>query len=202
MKHIEGLPSEAPDALHTIERADIAVAEAASEVQDHPAVEALGEASEMADQPPLIALSVIVLIGGLALRRPVVAVTGARMLGAHLLATGMKTVVKSGVDRTRPHVLAEEGRYLLKEGKGSSDPRLNSFPSGHTAGAVAVAEAIARTKPALAWPARGWAAAIAVIQVPRCSHYPSDIAAGALVGVAADRIVRLAERGIRAALHR
>ncbi len=193
MKNIAGLPDSAPDALLAVEEADLAVAEAAAEIRHHPLVEALGEASEMADQPPLIAISTALLVAGLVLRRPVVATAGGRMLAAHLIATGIKTVVKRSVDRTRPHVLADEDRYEVREGR-SRHPRYNSFPSGHTAGAVAVAEGLARTVPQAVWPARIWAAGIAAIQIPRCKHYVSDIAAGAVVGVIADRAVRLAER--------
>lgn len=192
MKDIDGLPDSAPDALIAVEEADIAIAEVAAEISDHPVVEVLGDASEMADQPPLIALSAVVLVAGLVMRRPTVAVAGARMLAAHLVATAAKTVVKRAVDRTRPHVLAEEDRYEVREGQ-STHFRYNSFPSGHTAGAVAVAEGLARTFPKAALPARLWATGIAAIQIPRCRHYLSDIAAGAVVGVAADRAVRLAE---------
>ena len=202
MKHIDSLPDHAPDAVRAVEQADIAVAEEAAEVQDHPAVKALGAASEMADQPPLIAVSIALLAGGLVARRPLLLRTGARMLAAHLIATGMKTMVKRSVDRTRPHVLADEGRYEVSEGEGTDDPRLNSFPSGHTAGAVAVAEAIARSAPRWAWPARIWAGAVGAIQIPRCSHYPSDIAVGAMIGVAADRTVRVVERAAISILRR
>lgn len=201
MRQIDSLPANAPDAVIAIEQADIAVAEQVAEAGGHPAIEALGAASEMADQPPLIALSVATLVAGLLLRRPLIALAGARMLATHGLATGMKTAVKRRVDRTRPQVLADEGRYLVRKGQ-SEDSRYNSFPSGHTAGAVAVAEAVARTVPAAGWPARAWAAAIAAIQIPRCTHYPSDIAAGALIGVGADRLVRLAETALRSQLAR
>lgn len=201
MTDINGLPDTAPDALIAIEEADIAVATAAKELKDHPVIEAMGAASEMADQPPLIALSLAVLVGGLLLRRPAVATAGGRMLASHLIATKMKSVIKHSVDRTRPHVLAEENRYEMREGR-STEPQYNSFPSGHTAGAVAVAEALARTAPRAAWPARVWAAAIAAIQIPRCRHYVSDIAAGAVIGLVADRVVRLAEGTARGLLRR
>ena len=202
MRTIDGLPANAPDAARAIEKADITVAEATGELQDNPAIDALGTASEMADQPPLIALSAAVLVAGILTRRPLLARTGARMLAAHFLATGMKSMVKHSVDRTRPHVLVEEGRYELSEGNGTDDTRLNSFPSGHTAGAVAVAEAVARSAPRFAWPARIWAASIAAIQIPRCSHYVSDIAVGAAIGMAGDRAVRMAERMATNALRR
>lgn len=199
MPTIDSLPPEAPDALIAIEQADLAVAEKAGDLRKHPVVEALGAASEMADQPPLIALSAATIVAGLVLRRPKIAVAGLRMISAHFLATAIKTGVKRSVDRTRPYVLAEEGEYAIEKG-GSHDTRYNSFPSGHTAGAVAVAEAIARTFPRAAWPARSWATAIAAIQIPRCAHYPSDIAAGAVIGVIGDRLVRLTEGVVRRGL--
>jgi membrane-associated phospholipid phosphatase len=37
--------------------------------------------------------------------------------------------------------------------------------------------------------AYGAAAAIALVQIPRGAHYPTDVAAGALVGVAAEAAV-------------
>ena len=102
------------------------------------------------------------------------------MLASHLLATFIKGQVKQRVDRTRPFVIHEEGRYEVGTQAPRDEGKYNSFPSGHTAGAVAVAEALIREYPDTASPARLWAGAIALIQVPRCSHYPSDSAAGAL----------------------
>lgn len=196
MPDIDGLPAAAPDPLIAIERADIAVAQGAGGLRDHPVVRALGKASEMADQPPLVAASLVMLGAGLISRRPAIALAGLRMLTAHAAATGMKAVVKRSVDRSRPDVLIDEGRYVLAEGE-HDEPRYNSFPSGHTAGAVAVAEAIARTLPGAAWPLRAWALTIAALQIPRSTHYPSDVGAGAAIGVAGDRLVRLAESAAR-----
>lgn len=196
MAKLDVLPDAAPEALRQVEAVDIAVAREAADLQKRPLIKLLGQASEMADQPPLAAISIATLAAGLLLRRPRLAIAGARMLAAHGVATAIKGQVKRTVDRTRPYVLAEEQRYIVRKGQ-EKDTRYNSFPSGHTAGAVAVAQAIARTHPPAALPARLWAAAIAAIQIPRCAHYPSDVAAGALIGLAGDGIVRLAERGVR-----
>lgn len=202
MPEIDALPEAIPEPLRAVEEADIAIAQSAAELQDRPLVKLLGEASEMADQPPLIAISLATLAAGLLLRRPVIAIAGARMLAAHAVATGIKAQVKRTIDRTRPYVLAEEDRYVIRKAEQSDDTRFNSFPSGHTAGAVAVAQAIARTHAPAALPARLWAAAIAAIQIPRCAHYPSDVAAGVAVGLAGDGAVRLAERGVKSLLRR
>lgn len=175
------------------EKADIAAAEAASPLRRNPAIRALGWASEIADQPQLISLCTATFAAGLILRNRRLANTGARMLASELLATGLKDLIKHRVDRTRPRVLANGGSY--RRGKGHHrDSDLSSFPSGHMAGAVAVSRAFVRDFPRQTPTAYGCAAAIGAIQVPRSKHYPADVAAGAIVGLAAEAVVRLAER--------
>ena len=193
MKREETLPLSAPDFVRQLEQTDIEIAEEAANWRDYPAVQALGKLSELADQPPLIMLSAATLLAGLGLRNARLARAGARMLAAHLLATTIKAQVKRRVDRTRPFVLADERRYKI--GKGEHDEgKYNSFPSGHAAGAVAVAQAVAREYSAAALPARLLAAAVALIQIPRCAHFPSDIGAGAAIGLSAEKLVDLVAR--------
>jgi len=167
-------------------------------------VAALGAASEIADQPPLVAVSLITLGTGLFLREPKVARTGARMLLAHAIATGTKTIVKKSIDRTRPHRALKDGKHRAKAAEGASDTDFNSFPSGHTAGAVSVAQAIAHEAPQFAGPARSWAMGIAAAQLPRGAHYPSDVLVGAAIGWAADGVagvaLRFAERALTSAI--
>lgn len=185
------LPRSAPEEIRRVEQADIEIAEQAAHWREEPAVRALGGLSELADQPPLIAFSAATLLAGLAFRDARLSRAGARMLAAHLLATAIKGQVKRRVDRTRPFVLAEERRYEITKGR-HNEGKYNSFPSGHTAGAVAVAQAVAREYKPAALPARLLAAAVALIQIPRCAHYPSDIGVGAAIGLAAEKCVDLA----------
>lgn len=175
-------------AIEAVEKADIAVAREAGAARDHPAVAALGKFGELGDQPPMVALCAATIAAGLVRRDGRLASTGVRMLAAHALATGIKRVIKHSVDRTRPKLLVEEGRYETGPGR-HKDGEYSSFPSGHTAGALAVARAYARDYPEAAWPAYAGAAMIAGIQVPRCHHFPSDIGAGAVVGWAAEAAV-------------
>lgn len=175
-------------AVEAIEKADIAVAQEAGAARDHPAVEALGKFGDLGDQPPMVALCAATIAAGLVRRDGRLASAGVRMLAAHALATGIKRLIKRSVDRTRPHLLVEEGRYETGPGH-HKDGEHSSFPSGHTAGALAVARAYARDYPESAWPAYAGAAVIAGIQVPRCHHFPSDIGAGALIGWAAEATV-------------
>ncbi|MHA3840618.1 phosphatase PAP2 family protein [Sphingomonas aestuarii] len=171
-----------------VEKADIAIGHAAARYQDHPAVKALGAVSEIADQPPLIALSVATLAVGLVRDDARLAQTGARMLASHLVATAIKTLIKQRVDRARPGAFTTHHQHRITPGDTDDGP-MNSFPSGHTAGAVAVTRAIAREYPATNTSAALGAAAIAAIQPVRGTHFPIDIAAGAIVGLASEWLV-------------
>lgn len=171
-----------------IERADIAIGHAAARHKDHPAVKAAGTLSEIADQPPMIALSLATLGAGLVRDDKRLARTGARMLASHLVATAIKTLIKQRVDRARPGLFSTHHAHRITPGDHDDGP-MNSFPSGHTAGAVAVTRAIAREYPAASTPATLGAAAVAAVQPVRGTHFPIDIAAGAILGLASEWLV-------------
>ena len=170
--------------LRRAERTDRAAAEAVAPLRENGVVRLLGWASELADQPQLVSICVGTIAGATLARNAKLARAGAGMLAAELIATQLKSLIKHRVDRTRPHVPADGGRYRLEPGD-SEASAMNSFPSGHTAGAVAVAGVVAQAYPQHRAAAFTVAAMVAAIQVPRCKHYPSDLAAGALIGVAA-----------------
>lgn len=178
------------------EEADIAVAAELGRHRHHPVVRVLGALSEVADQAPSYAVCGTVLAAGLVAGKPRLAEAGARMLASVLVAAALKSVVKVSVSRTRPHKLLDEGHYDVEAGN-SDDHNKHSFPSGHTAGAVAAARGWARAYPDLSWPAYGTAAAIALVQVPRAKHYPADVAGGLAVGLAADMVVTWAATALR-----
>lgn len=168
-----------------LEEADIATAARVASRKDDKSVRIVGGLSELGDQPPLLTICGLVLAYGLVAGAPRATRGGAGMLGALLLATGTKTLIKGLVSRTRPNVLLDEGRYAVKP-LGPGGGPWKSFPSGHTAGSVAVARAAARAFPAYRWAFYSAAAAVAVAQIPRGAHYPADVIAGALIGVAAE----------------
>jgi len=176
-------------AAKTAAKADRDVTHEAARHDDGPVLRAAGKLTDLADQPPLIALSAGTIFVGLLSRRRPLARTGSLMLASHLLATAVKTVLKSSIDRTRPARALKHG-YHAGKGDGADDPSLNSFPSGHTAGAVAVAEAIAAGHGGAAIPARLAAAGVAALQPSRGKHYVSDVLAGAVIGLAAERLSR------------
>ncbi len=177
-----------------VEKADLEVARATAPVRNHPLTRIAGDLSDIADQPPLRAIGAATIVAGTLARSQRLTLTGMRMLAAHQLATSIKSVMKHSIDRTRPERVLEGTAYESGKSDHESSP-WKSFPSGHTAGAVAVARAIGRDYPGAAVPSLALAVAAAVIQVPRGKHYVSDVVAGAVIGLAADYLVdRLARK--------
>ncbi|MDB5714733.1 MAG: phosphatase family protein [Sphingomonadales bacterium] len=174
----------------TVEKLDRKVARVAGSKRDTPIVKAVGTISDLADQPPLITISTLTIAAGVVVGRDRLVRTGVRMLASHLLATQMKSFVKHRVDRTRPFVILRGDEYHARKGT-SHAKRENSFPSGHTAGAVAVARAVARDFPASAPIGYTAAATAAAVQLPRAAHFASDVLVGAMIGLAAEALVAL-----------
>jgi undecaprenyl-diphosphatase len=85
-------------------------------------------------------------------------------------------------------------------------PATSSFPSGHAAAAFAFATGAALEAPALAIPLLALAGAVAYSRTHNRLHYPSDVAVGAAVGVAAavatGSPARAAQARLRQALDR
>ncbi len=190
----------APVDASPIEQVDMAVADAVDVDPDGATATGLHAVGNAGDQPPLVALNLLVLGAGIVTGNRNMTRTGARMLAAHGLATVIKTVIKNRIDRTRPHRAAEHGEYELKPGT-SRKSQLQSMPSGHSAGVVAVARAVSRDNPQLAIPATFGALAVAGAQLPTRAHYLSDVAVGALIGVVAEvatsSLLDIAERAAR-----
>ena len=175
-------------AAKSVTAAEGKVAEVTAEHRDNPVVEIISKLSEAGDQPQLRTISGGMIAAGLLLRRRQWARAGVRMLVAHELATAVKNYVKNRVDRTRPRSANGAQDSAARPGKAKAKEQ-TSFPSGHTAGAVSVAQAFAREFPEHALPARVAAGAIGIAQVPRCAHYPTDVGVGAIIGVAAEAAI-------------
>lgn len=114
-------------------------------------------------------------------RRLGAAVLTALVFGA--LATNL--ALKPLVNRTRPWVAIEGLRTLVDSGAG--DP---SFPSGHTTAAFAFAGTVLRSGAKRGW--KGACLALAVLMaISRLYvgvHYPTDVLAGVVIGLAAGRL--------------
>ena len=185
----------AKNAAKSVTRAEAKVAQVSAEHRDNPAVRIISKLSEVGDQPELRTISGGLIAAGLLTGRRRLARAGVRMLLAHELATAIKNFVKDRVDRTRPRS-ANGGKDSVARLGDHSAKEETSFPSGHTAGAIAVAQAFAREFPDYATPARVAAGAVGIAQVPRCAHYPTDVGVGAVIGVVAEAAVSVLWRAV------
>jgi membrane-associated phospholipid phosphatase len=125
-------------------------------------------------------------LGGWRGRRAAVAGLGTLVL-AQLVSNGL---CKQLADRARPP------KEWFPHDEVDDRPGSSSFPSGHTAAAVSFTAAVAPM-----WPAAGAACAVptalvALERVQSGAHYPSDVAAGAAIGLACAWLTRRAPRVI------
>ncbi len=95
---------------------------------------------------------------------------------AYSLDVSLYLVLKNAIKRDRPAMKIDFYEAWITP----SDKF--SFPSGHTAAAFLFAAIIANFYPAFALPCYLWAGMIGASRVLLGVHYPSDIAAGALLG--------------------
>jgi membrane-associated phospholipid phosphatase len=175
-------------AAKAVAKADHEATHKAAEHRDTPLAKATGFLAEIGDQPQMVATAIGTAAVGLALRRPDIVRGGVRMLAAHVVATAIKSAIKQSVDRARPAKAIDDGETVFEPGK-SQDHAMTSFPSGHTAGAVAVARAVSRDVGGAGVPAALIATGVAAAQPVTGKHYLSDLVAGAAVGWISEAIV-------------
>ena len=149
------------------------------------AVKALDRFGKLGDQPEIRTLSAAMIIGGMLFGKARMARAGLRMLIAHEAATFAKDAIKVEIDRTRPRSAKTRAEKKIRKGNKRAK-ELTSFPSGHSAGAMAAARAFGRDYPEYRVAALAAGAAVAASQIPRCAHYPTDVGAGAAVGLASE----------------
>lgn len=137
----------------------------------------------------LTSAAVLALGGGAPGRRA--ALAGLTSLGATSAAVNL--LVKPVARRRRP----ERPDQPAKTVRPVKMPRSRSFPSGHTACAVAFASGAGRAMPAVSVPLHAVAALVGYSRIHTGVHYPGDVVAGAVIGaVVADAIgAALARRG-------
>ena len=92
-------------------------------------------------------------------------------------------VLKRAFPRTRPSAPVPSEREL-------PDPDSSSFPSGHSASGAAFSGTVGRALPATWAPLNALAALIGFSRVYTGVHYPSDVAAGWVLGKAVASLVR------------
>lgn len=174
-------------AAKALEEVDAAVVEGVEPYAETQLVRAISLLSEVGDQPPMRTLCAATIAAGLAGGNARLTRAGIRMLAAHTVATLAKDALKVRIDRSRPR---KDRNHGLKPGR-STGKEDTSFPSGHSAGAIAVARAYAREYPEHRHFALAAAGAVALAQIPRCAHYPTDVGVGLAVGLVSEALVEL-----------
>jgi len=128
-----------------------------------------------------IALLLVIAVFGKKTRRRIA------LAGLIALAIGFvcSTVVKDTTTRLRPFAVLEHARLLV------ATPRSYAFPSGHatsafaaSSGAVFAAKRLLRRVPVWGWGMLALAAAVSYSRVYVGVHWPTDVAAGVLLGLA------------------
>ncbi|MEU9921560.1 phosphatase PAP2 family protein [Streptomyces griseoluteus] len=105
----------------------------------------------------------------------------AALVVAQLVSNG---VCKQVADRPRPP------KEWFPHDEVDDRPDSSSFPSGHTAAAVAFTAAVAPVWPAVGAACSLPAGLVALERVQSGAHYPSDVAAGAVIGLASAWLTR------------
>jgi membrane-associated phospholipid phosphatase len=99
------------------------------------------------------------------------------MAAASIVNAGVTGALKYSINRDRPFVTYPD---ILKKAKAGSP----SFPSGHTSSAFATATSLSLSYPE--WyvivPSFAYAGTVAYSRMHLGVHYPSDVAAGAIIG--------------------
>ncbi|UCH36201.1 MAG: phosphatase PAP2 family protein [Armatimonadota bacterium] len=145
------------------------IATATTESAEHPKIEAVSHTlTDLGNWPAMGVVCAALYAGGDSRSRH----AAQDFASAGLTTTVMVGLLKRTVQRPRPN----------EPGDGSGDTSF-SFPSGHAASAFSAATVIAHHYPDLREPAYVGAALISVSRVALRRHYPTDVAAGALVGI-------------------
>ena len=98
-------------------------------------------------------------------------------LSVFALERGLYFVLKHYFKRNRPPQVVPDFKSIITP----SDQF--SFPSGHTSGAFAMTVLLVTVSPVLFWVLMPWAVAVGISRVLLGVHFPTDILAGAILGV-------------------
>jgi membrane-associated phospholipid phosphatase len=132
------------------------------------------------------AAGVLAILGGATGREA--AAQGVRAL---VIASASANLIgKPLANRVRP-VQVDLGVHERRRGR---MPGSSSFPSGHTASAFAFASGAGGAERRLRLPLLALAALVGYSRVHTGVHYPTDVIAGAAIGLGAGKIVRAASR--------
>ncbi|GAB2847983.1 phosphatase PAP2 family protein [Streptomyces deserti] len=163
--------------LHDLRAVDGALYAAVAATPTPTLDRALRRLSHAADHSKIsFAIAAALALGGSRPRRAALAGVGAiTVASASANLLGKRLVRRARPDREAARVTVD--RHVPM-------PTSASFPSGHTASAVAFATAVGVVLPPAAVPLGALASAVGYSRVHTGVHYPGDVAAGAVLGIA------------------
>jgi undecaprenyl-diphosphatase len=140
----------------------------------------------------------LLAVAGSVARNGTLSDIGIHVSESYATAAVVVYVAKGFAGRARPYAVSAEQAYDFELGRGFPHREsYSSFPSGHATGSFAFASSIT-VEAARHWPqhallvgslAYGGAFLDGVSRVYRDSHWPSDVAAGALIGTLSGLLV-------------
>ena len=148
--------------------------------------------------PGARAVGPLLAVAGSVARNPTMSDIGIHISESYAASAVAVFIVKGFAGRARPYTVSSESAYDFDLGRGfpHREP-FSSFPSGHATGSFAFAASIT-VEAARRWPehaklvgalAYGGAFLDGVSRVYRDTHWPSDVAAGALIGTMSGLLV-------------
>lgn len=148
--------------------------------------------------PGARAVGPLLAVAGSVARNSTMSDIGIHVSESYAAAAVAVYIVKGIAGRARPYTVSSESAYDFELGRGfpHREP-YSSFPSGHATGSFAFAASVT-VEAARRWPAHkvligglayGGAFLDGVSRVYRDTHWPSDVAAGALIGTVSGILV-------------
>jgi undecaprenyl-diphosphatase len=167
-----------PQWVEDVERLDLAVYAAVARTPTPALDAAMSRLSHAADYSKLSlsAAGLLALVGGRSGR----SAAASGLTAIAVTATIVNVAVKPLGRRRRPDRLAGDvplARHVRM-------PTSRSFPSGHTAAASAFATGVGHVLPVAGIPLHALAALVGYSRVHTGVHYPGDVVAGAMIGIA------------------
>jgi len=147
---------------------------------------------------PLFIATPAIMLGIGLIKKDTATVINSLFVGASVFSSiVVSTVLKKGINRTRPFITYPEIEKMTSAGS-------SSFPSGHTSRSFALATSLSLAYPKwyIIAPSFAWAGAVGYSRMHLGVHYPSDVLMGAIVGGGSAYLCYLGQKWVVNKVHK